>query len=114
MTAHLIVLTGSKKVIGLQASSDAQGADVTVQDVLSTIHEDLRNHLPKRELGTFVRGDQTAIRDTYRKRYKSEEERSKGLHRIDYLRGGDRLQILLRHLLDGTSFPTPAIQPPNL
>jgi hypothetical protein len=101
---------GYPQVISVDASSDSQGTDVTVQDVLRTIHEDLMKPSSKRELGTFARGDQTAIRDTFRKRCMSEEERSKGLYRIDYLRGRDRLQILPRHPLDGTSVPTPAIQ----
>jgi hypothetical protein len=113
-TLRLEYFQGYPQVISLDASSDSQGAKVTVQDVLRTIHEDLRIPTSKRELGTFARGDQTAIRDTFRKRCKSEEERSKGLFRIDYLRGRDRLQILPRHPLDGTSLPTPAIQPSNL
>ena len=105
---------GYPQVISLDASSDSQGADVTVEDVLRTIHEDLSKPSLKRELGTFARGDQMAIRDMFRKRCKSEEERSKGLYRIDYLRGRDKLLILPRHPLDGTSLPTPAIQPSNL
>ena len=105
---------GYPQVISLDASSDSQGADVTVEDVLRTIHEDLSKPSSKRELGTFARGDQMAIRDMFRKRCKSEEERSKGLYRIDYLRGRDKLQILPRHPLDGTSLPTSAIQPSNL
>ena len=100
---------GYPQVITVDASGDSQGAEVTVQDVLRTIHEDLRKPSSKRELGTFARGDQTAIRDTFRKRCKSEEERSKGLYRIDYLRGRDRLQILPRHPLDGTPLPASAL-----
>lgn len=100
---------GYPQVIGVDASGDSpQGANVTVQDVLRTIHEDLMKPSSKRELGTFARGDQTAIRDTFRKRCMSEEERSKGLYRIDYLRGRDRLQILPRPALDGTPLPITA------
>ena len=110
-TLRLEYFQGYPQVISVDASNDSR---VSVQDVLSMIHEDLRQPSSKRELGTFARGDQTAIRDTFRKRCKSEEERSKGLYRIDYLRGRDRLQILARHPLDGTSLPTPAIQPPNV
>jgi len=113
-TLRLEYFQGYPQVISLDASSDSQGADVTVEDVLRTIHEDLRKPSSKRELGTFARGDQMAIRDMFRKRCKSEEERSKSLYRIDYLRGRDRFQILPRHPLDGTSLPTPAIQPSNL
>jgi hypothetical protein len=105
-TLRLEYFQGYPQVISLDALSDSQGADLTVQDVLRTIHEDLRKPSSKRELGTFARGDQTAIRKTFRKRCKSEEERSKGLYRIDYLRGRDRLQILPRHPLDGKSLPT--------
>jgi len=113
-TLRLEYFQGYPQVISLDASSDSQGADVTVEDVLRTIHEDLSKPSLKRELGTFARGDQMAIRDMFRKRCKSEEERSKGLYRIDYLRGRDKLLILPRHPLDGTSLPTPAIQPSNL
>jgi hypothetical protein len=113
-TLRLEYFQGYPQVISLDASSDSQGADITVQDILRTIHEDLRKPSSKHELGTFARGDQTAIKDTFRKRCKSEEERSKGLFRIDYLRGRDRLQILPRHPLDGISLPTPATQPSNL
>jgi hypothetical protein len=109
-TLRLEYSQGYPQVISFNASSHSPGADVTVQDVLRAIHEDLAKPSSKRELGTFARGDQTAIRDTFRKRCKSEEERSKGLYRIDYLRGRDRLQILPRHPLDGTSLPAPAIQ----
>ena len=104
---------GYPQVISVDASSDSQGAGVTVQDVLRTINEDLRKPSSTREFGLFSRGDQMAIMDTFKKRCKSGEERTKGLYRIDYLRGRDRLQILPRHPLDGTSLPTPAIQPSN-
>ncbi len=105
---------GYPQVISIDASSDSQGAEITVQDVLRVIHEDMRKASSKRELGTFARIEQTAIRDTFRKRCKSEEERSKGLYRIDYLRGRDRLQILPRLPLDGASYPIPVIQPSNV
>jgi hypothetical protein len=108
-TLRLEYFQGYPQVISL-TSSDSQGTEVTVQDVLRAIHEDLMKPSSKRELGTFARGEQTAIRDTFRKRCQSEEERSKGLYRIDYLRGRDRLQILPRHSLDGTSLPTPPTQ----
>lgn len=111
-TIRLEYSQGYPEVFSVDASNDSD--HVTVHDVLRSIHEDLRQPSSKRELGTFARGDQMAIRDTFRKRCKSEEERSKGLYRMDYLRGRDRLQILPRHPLDGISLPTPAIQPPNL
>ena len=102
------------QIISVDASSDSQSAHVTVQDVLRAIHEDLRKPSSGRELGTFAREDKTAIRDTFRKRCKSEEELSKGIYRIDYLRGRDRLQIIPRHPLDGLSLLTPAVQASNL
>jgi hypothetical protein len=85
----------------VDASSDYSGASVTVEDVPRKIQEDLRKPSSKRELYTLPRGDQTAIRDAFNKRCKTKEDLSKGLYRIDYLRGRDRLQILPRHPLDG-------------
>ncbi len=111
---RLVYFQGYPQVISIDASSGSQGADITVQDVLRMIHEDLRKPSSKRELGTFARGEQNAIRDIFRKRCNSEEERSKGLYRIDYLRGRDRLQILPRLPLDGASVPTPVTQPSDI
>ena len=113
-TLRLEYFQGYPEVINLSASSDSQGAGVTVQDVLRTIYDDLKRPSSKRELGTFARKDQTAIEETFKERCKSEEERSKSLRRIDYLGGRDRLQILPRHPLDGPSLPTPEIQSSNL
>jgi len=91
---------GYPQAISIDASGDYPGAYVTVEDVLRTIHEDLRKPSSKRELGMLGYGDRVAIRDTFNKRCKTEEDLSKCLYRVDYLRGRDRLQIFASETLD--------------
>jgi hypothetical protein len=74
---------------------------VTVQDVLRTIKEVLSVLLSKRELDNLGGKERTALRVKFKKRYKTEEERSKGPRRIDHLGGRDWLQILPKHSPDG-------------
>ena len=83
---------------------------VTVQDVLRTIHEDLRTPLSKREIHD-LRGERgSTVRIAFRERCKTEDERGKGPHRIDYLGGRDRLQVLPKLTPDGTLLPISAFQ----
>jgi hypothetical protein len=102
---------GYPQVINIEASGDTQGAVVTVQDVLRTIHEDLRMPFPTRELSKLGAEERTAIRAAFKERCKSEEELSKGPRRIDHLGGRDRLQILSKLLPEGPILPMPALQP---
>ena len=99
------------QVITFDVSGDSQGGDVTVRDVLRTIHEDLKKPFSKRELDTFAREDKAAIRDTFNEKSKSEEDLSKGGRRIDFLRGRNRLLILPRYPLDGALPPKPTLPP---
>jgi hypothetical protein len=102
---------GYPQVISIDASSDYPGAYVTVEDVLKTMHEDLRKPSYRREVGIIARGDQTSIRAAFNERCKTEEDLSKCPCRIDYLCGRDRLQILPRHPLDGALLPMPTLPP---
>ena len=92
---------GYLHTINVEVSNES----VTVQDVLRTIHEDLRTPLSKRELSN-LRGERgTTVRTAFRERCKTEDERGKGPHRIDYLGGRDRLQVLPKLMPDGTLLP---------
>ncbi|KAF8479945.1 hypothetical protein F5888DRAFT_902467 [Russula emetica] len=84
------------QIITVEASVDSRGIGVTVQDVLRTIHEDMRIS----ELGAEeCAGINTAFGETC----KSEEELSKGPRsRIDHLGGRDKIQILLKFAPDGS------------
>ena len=83
---------------------------VTVQDVLRAIHEDLRIPSSKRELNKLGVEELAAVRAAFKERCKSEEELSKGPHRIDYLGGRDRLQIFPKLTSDGTLLPILTLQ----
>jgi hypothetical protein len=101
---------GYPQVIIIEASGDTPGAGVTVQDVLRTLHEDLRVPFPRRELSKLDPEERAGINGAFRERCKSEEELSKGPRRLDRLGGRDRLQILPRLSPDGgilLSTPTP-------
>jgi hypothetical protein len=101
---------GYPQVISIEASGDSRGAGVTVQDVLRTIHEDLRMAFPRRELSKLDPEERAGINAAFRERCKSEEELSKGPRRMDRLGGRDRLQILPRLLPDGSVLlPTPTL-----
>jgi hypothetical protein len=105
---------GYPQVISIEASGDSQSA-VTVQDVLRTIHEDLRVQFSRRELSKLGVEERAGINAAFRERCKSEEELSKGPRRIDRLGGRDRLHILPRLSPDGTVlFPTTALPMPVL
>ena len=92
---------GYPHVINIGASDEG----VTVQDVLRTIHEDLMTPFSKRELGSLRADRRTEVRIAFKERCETEEERSKGPHRIDYLGERDRLQILPKLTSDGSLLP---------
>jgi hypothetical protein len=86
---------GYPERIRILASGSDPAVGVTVEDVLGQIHEVLRKPSTKSLWGQLCNRRQKAqITASFRKRYKTEEERSKGLHAYDYLCGRDRLQIL--------------------
>ena len=111
---------GYPQVINIDASGASDASDdscgsVTVQDVLRTIHEDLRIQLSIREVNRLDAETRATLRTAFRKRCQTEEEFSRGPCRIDRLGGRDRLQILPRLSLDGrVSFPTSALPAPPL
>ncbi len=92
---------GYPYIITAEASSGTRVVGVTVQEVLRTLHEDMRMPFPRRELGK-VGAERAGINTGFRERCKSEEELSKGPRRIDHLGGRDRLQILPKFGPDGS------------
>ncbi len=89
-----------------------QDDGVTVQEVLRTLHEDLRMAFPRRALSKLGAEERGRINGAFRERCKNEEELSKGPRRIDHLGGRDRLQILPKFGPDGSELiptaPLPA------
>jgi hypothetical protein len=86
---------GYPQRIRILASGGDPAIGVTVEDVLKQIHEVLRKPSTKSLWGQVCNRRQKAlITSSFRKRYKTEEERSKGLYAYDYLCGRDKLQIL--------------------
>ena len=92
---------GYPHIIDIEVSNEG----VTVQDVLRTINEDLRMPLTNHELSNLKGERMSTVRTAFRERCMTEEERGKGSHRIDYLGGRDRLQILPKLTSDGTLLP---------
>jgi len=84
---------GYPESISIQTSVDAPEIGVTVQDVLTTIHEDLRRPTPRRAWDQLKDDERAQINASFKERCRTEEELGEGLNRFDYLRGRDRLQI---------------------
>ena len=97
---------GYPQSIDVQASNDSPGA-VTVQDVLKTIHEDLRKPSRRREWNKLSNEERAVVDAAFRRRGSTEEELGQGLCRIDYLRGRNRLQVLPKLSPDGEMLPPP-------
>jgi hypothetical protein len=91
---------GYPQRIRILASGGDPAVGVTVEDVLKQIHEVLRKPSTKSLWSQLCNKRQKAITDSFRKRYKTEGERSKGLYAHDYLCGKNRLQILLEQASD--------------
>lgn len=93
--------------ITIDASSKSQSTGVTVQDVLWTIHEDLRKPSRSYEWTRLTAEERAAVDGAFRERCGERDELAQGPRRIDYLRGRDRLQILPRIAPDGEVNPAP-------
>ena len=87
---------GYTHLITIDASGRSPSTGVTVQDVLRTIHEDLRKPLRSNEwtTGKLSNEARAAVDGAFRERCRERDELAQGLRRIDYLCGRDRLQIL--------------------
>jgi len=100
---------GYPQVITAEASSDSRSVGVTVQDVLRTIHEDLRAPFPRRELSKLGVEERARRNFAFRERCGTEEELSKGPLRIDHLGGRNKLQILPKYGPDGSESIPPTV-----
>jgi len=101
---------GYPQLISIQASDDSGRIGVTVQDVLTTLQEDLRKPLPRRQLSKLSDEQRAVINTSFKERCKTEEDLSKGPCRFDHLGGRNRLQILAKHPVDEALLlqPTPS------
>jgi hypothetical protein len=94
---HLLKLEnhqGYPKTIIVQACNDAPSIGITVQDVLRTIHEDVRTLSRRREWTKLSAEERAQVDTTFRERCGAGKMLGRGPCRIDYMRGRDRLQIL--------------------
>jgi len=87
--------------ISIQTWDDSSATAVTVQDVLRTIDEDMRQSLPMNEWKRLSKDDRAEVLTSFKQRCKSEEERGKGICKLDHLRGRNRLEIVSGHSPDG-------------
>ena len=98
---------GYPQRISIQACGGSTDVGVTVQDVLRGIHEDLRKPSTRPAWDRLSNEEKAWIKTSFKKRCKTEAELSKGLHRIDYLCGRDRLQISPKLSPDGVQVSPP-------
>lgn len=103
---------GYPQLLTVQASSDSQG--VTVQDVLRTIHEDMKKPSPRRGWSKLTAEQRAVINSSFKVRCRTEEDLSKGPCRFDHLHSRDRLQILAKHSPDGEIFPPQIVFSPEI
>ncbi|KAI9510668.1 hypothetical protein F5148DRAFT_1333231 [Russula earlei] len=94
---------GYPQAIRIQPSDDSPGIGVTVQDVLRTLHEDLKKSLPRRQLGRLSDEERVIVNDSFKERCTTEEDLSKGPCRFDHLGVRNRLQILPKYPIDDES-----------
>lgn len=99
---------GYPQSVTVQSSADSPSG-ITVQDVLKTFNEDLRQQSRRREWIKLNAEERVDVDGAFRERCRTEEELGQGPCRIDYLRGRNRLQILPRLSPDGEMLPAPII-----
>ena len=104
---------GYPQIIIPEAPNDTRGVGITVQEVLRTLHEDLRMPLPRREFSKLGAEEQGRINAAFMERCESGEDLSKGPRRIDHLGGRDRLQILPKFGPDGRQMIPPTLPVPT-
>jgi len=98
---------GYPELIHIRASS---GVGVTVEDVLRTIHEELRTPLPRSLLSKLTDVGRYLLNTLFRAGPKI-KQRGVGPCRFDHLRGRDRLQVLPKHPLEDTAPRRPIFTP---
>ncbi|KAH9008991.1 hypothetical protein EDB85DRAFT_1511810 [Lactarius pseudohatsudake] len=97
---HVLILEneqGLPQNIEVQASDKGSGTGVTVGDVLKAIDVDLRTPSRQREWAALNKDIRSQVECAFLDRGKTEDAKSGGFLRIDYLRGKNRLQVFPRH-----------------
>jgi hypothetical protein len=97
---HVLTLEneqGLPQNVEVHASDKGSGIGITVEDVLKAIGVDLRRSSSQREWAALHDDIRREVEDAFEDRATTEEERSGGLRRIDYLRGRNRLQVFPKH-----------------
>jgi len=90
---------GYPRNINVHASDEGPDVGITVEDVLRTISTDLRASSSQREWAALNVDRRREVEETFENRARTEEDRSGGLRKVDYLRGRNRLQIFPKHPL---------------
>ena len=93
---HVLVLDndqGYPRNINVRGSDEGSDVGITVEDVIRTISTDLRASSSQREWAALNEDRRAEVEETFENRARTEEDRSGGLRKIDYLRGRNRLQI---------------------
>ena len=93
---HILVLDndqGYPRNINVRASEEGSDVGITVEDVVRAISTDLRASSSQREWAALNEDRRREVEETFENRARTEEDRSGGLRKIDYLSGRNRLQI---------------------
>ncbi|KAH9074228.1 hypothetical protein EDB83DRAFT_2549694 [Lactarius deliciosus] len=105
---------GYPQNIEVQALDKGSGVGVTVKDVLKTVGANLRLSSSHREWLGLNDDTRREVEAAFEDRARTEEERSCGLRRIDYLRGKNRLQIFPKLPLADYGITHPLPRHPDL
>jgi hypothetical protein len=100
---------GYPQHIIVRSSNDSPGSGITVQDVLRTIHEDMRTPSRRRDWAGLNPKEQATVDTAFSGRCRTQRELSQGPCRIDYLCGRNRLQIVPKHSPHHDMLSTPLI-----
>ena len=99
---HVLILENNQGYphnIHVLVSDKESTLGITVEDVLKTISTELRKSSSQREWAALNDDTRREVEEAFEDRARTEEERSGGLRRIDYLRGRNRLQVFPKHPL---------------
>jgi hypothetical protein len=97
---HVLILEndqGYPHNIDVCVSNEESDIGITVEEVLRKISTELRKSSSQREWAALNEETRREVEEAFEDRARTEEDRSGGLRRIDYLRGRNRLQIFPKH-----------------
>src|SRR5712691_8610184 len=79
--------------IEVHASDKESTVGITVEDVLRIVGTDLRKSSSQREWAALNDDTRREVEEAFEDRARTEEDRSGGLRKIDYLRGRNKLEV---------------------